>query len=108
MISDESHLKDLVFTAIANVINDSPDAGRCDLETFATILWRFSSASQLVLDESHRYETYYTVLGRAVTIAIAFRQNCLAAMGGKEETRAATVEYLTKTYGVQALKDLER
>lgn len=107
MISDEAHLNDLVFTAVANVINDSPDVARCDLDTFATLLWKFSSAGQMLLDDSARYETYYTVLGKAVTIAIAFRQNCLGEMTGKGQTRERTIEYLTKTYGAQSLQDFD-
>lgn len=105
MISDEAHLKTLLATAIANVMNDSPDVTRCDLDEFSNILWNFSSSSELILDEHARYETYYTVLGKAVTIAIAFRDNCLGEMTGKDETRSKTLEYLTKTYGVQALND---
>lgn len=104
MISDEAHLQNLVATAVKNVMNDSPDAGRCDLETFTAIVWKFASASQLVLDDNARYETYYTVLGKAVTIAIAFRDNCLGEMNGREETREKLLDYLTKTYGIQALE----
>jgi len=107
MISDEAHLKELVFTAITNVMNDSADVGRCDLDVFSTMLWKFASTSQMVFDENTRYETYYTVLGKAVTIAIAFRQNCLGEMTGKDQTREKTMDYLTKTYGVQALKDCD-
>jgi hypothetical protein len=75
-------------------------ANTFDVDVVVSEIIRFVFRRKPDVTPNNRYEWYYILLGKAVSIASGWRQNCSSNVGRLAETHDSIVAYIENTYGV--------
>jgi hypothetical protein len=100
MIDDIAHDRQQVLRAVEDFLRTPLDsAAKIDVNGAASLITQFVFHGQVDHDDSTRYEWYYILLGKAITIAQAWKENFAANLKLPSETRGSLIEYIDNTYG---------
>ena len=103
MIDDLSHDKDQILRAVEDVLRTPLDsAAKMDVHGAASLITQYVFHGETEPGDATRYDWYYMVLGKAITIAQTWKQNFAGALNIPGETRASLTEYIDNTYGNNA------
>ncbi len=100
MIDDISHDKKQILSAVEDFLRTPLDsAAKMDVHGAASLITQFVFHGQTEPGDATRYDWYYMLLGKAITIAQAWKQNFAGALNMPSETQASLIEYIDNTYG---------
>ena len=100
MIDDLSHDRQQILRAVEDVLRTPLDsAAKMDVHGAASLITQFVFHGQTEPADATRYDWYYMLLGKAITIAQAWKQNFAGALNMPNETRASLIGYIENTYG---------
>jgi citrate synthase len=100
MIEDLAHDKQQALRAVEDFLRTPLDsAANMDVQGAASLITQFVFHGQTEHDDATRYDWYYVLLGKAITIAQAWKQNSAGALTKPSETRSSLIEYIDNTYG---------
>ena len=103
MISDISHDKQQLLVAVQDVLRTPLDsAAKMDVHGAALLITQYVFHDQCEPNDATRYEWYYMLLGKSITIAQGWKQNFAGALNSPSETRASLIEYIDTTYGTDS------
>jgi hypothetical protein len=100
MIDDIAHDKEQILRAVEDVLRTPLDsAAKMDVHGAASVITQYVFCGQTEPSDATRYDWYYMLLGKAITIAQAWKQNFAGALNMPSETCGSLVEYIDATYG---------
>ena len=98
---DLEHTRSQVEKAVEDILQThARPEGLVDQTAAASIIAQFVFRDVETVSDSMRYEWFYGLVGKAVTIAQAWKQNFAAELKSSEETDKSLIAYIEKTYGV--------
>lgn len=99
-LDDLAHNKQQILSAVEDVLRTPLDsAAKMDVRGAATIISQYVFHDQIEPCDATRYEWHYMLLGKAITIAQAWKQNFAGALNRPSETRESLITYIDNTYG---------
>ena len=108
MISDISNDKQQVLIAVQDVLRTPLDsAAKIDVHGAALLITQYVFYGQSEPSDATRYDWYYMLLGKAITIAQGWKQNFAGAINMPSETRSSLITYIDSTYGTDSCANAE-
>lgn len=103
MINDLQHDQQQVVRAVEDFLRTPLDsAAKMDVNGAAMLIATYVFHDQIEPSDAQRYEWYYMLLGKSVSIAQAWKQNFAGSLNLPSETRVSIIEYIDSTYGTYA------
>jgi citrate synthase len=100
LMDDLAHDREQILRAVEDVLRTPLDtAAKMDVHGAASTITQFVFHGQTEPDDATRYDWYYMLLGKAVTIAQAWKQNFAGTLDAPSETCPSLMEYIDNTYG---------
>ena len=100
MNDDVKHDQQQVLRAVEDFLQTPSDStAKIDVQGAASLITDFVFYGQTPHDDATRYDWYYMLLGKAITIAQGWKQNSVETLNTPNETRASLIEYIDNTYG---------
>lgn len=108
MISDISNDKQQLLIAVQDVLRTPLDsAAKMDVHGAALLITQYVFYDQIEPGDATRYDWYYMLLGKAITIAQGWKQNFAGALNMPSETRESLIDYIDSTYGTDSCANAE-
>ena len=103
MINDLQHDQQQVVRAVEDFLRTPLDsAAKMDVNGAAKLITTYVFHDQGEPPDGRRYEWYYMLLGKAISIAQAWKQNFAGSLNMPSETRNSIIGYIDNTYGTNA------
>ncbi|MFP6596112.1 MAG: hypothetical protein VCC01_01530 [Candidatus Hydrogenedentota bacterium] len=103
MIDDLSHDKQQILRAVEDVLRTPlHSVAKMDVHGAASLITQYVFHDQHEPDDATRYDWYYMVLGKAITIAQAWKQNFAGALNMPSDTHSSLIDYIDDSYGIGA------
>lgn len=94
-------IKDSVSATLIKLLTHGKTKPLFDVKIVTQEILNYIKRSITTVSPDNRYEEYYRLTGKAVTIAEAWLKNYAGTIKHYEETQASIQEYISKTYGIR-------
>ena len=103
MNDDITHYREQILRAVEDNLSTPVDsAAKTDVRGAASLITQYVFHGETEPDDSTRYDWYYMLLGKAITIAQAWKQNFAGTLSTPEDTRSSLIDYIDNTYGAES------